>query len=216
MRGISEKERAALAELIRDAMVDAVGREPVHALDNDAHPVHDARAARHPRRDRHPRAARGVAHDPDESRAPVLRQWKNREKICLVQGGVQFAVHHRAARVDVCDIEGVFVGAARKSDAERLAHDGMRAVTPGDVGRIRCFDRAIPTLHAGAHAAVDLLEPDHLGLSLDVDTGGVQAIDQHTFVFVLRKDEDVRVRADARSDVAERRMGHVARPVPRD
>ena len=37
VRRIAEQERAAAAEMIGDAMVHAVGREPVHAVDLDAH-----------------------------------------------------------------------------------------------------------------------------------------------------------------------------------
>ena len=60
------------------------------------------------------------AHDADEARAPVLLQWKDGKKIARVQRGVQLAVHRRAARVDVGDVEEMVVRAARKSDAERL------------------------------------------------------------------------------------------------
>src|ERR1700736_6894191 len=44
MRSVAEHERTTLAEMIGDPMVHAVGREPVHALDVDAHPVDHALA----------------------------------------------------------------------------------------------------------------------------------------------------------------------------
>ena len=42
VRGVAEEEGAVVAEAFGDAMVDAVGGEPVHALDVDRNPVEDA------------------------------------------------------------------------------------------------------------------------------------------------------------------------------
>ena len=84
----------------------------------------------------------------------------------------------------------------------------MRAVTAGDVVDITRFCRAIGPLDAGSHTSPGLLECQHFGLPLHIDTGFAKPIDQHTFVFVLRKNQDEGVRTDARTDVAERGVGH--------
>src|SRR4029453_11424606 len=84
----------------------------------------------------------------------------------------------------------------------------MRAVTPGYIVRVARFRGAVGPLHRGTYATGGLFETNHLGLSLAVDTGAVQPSDQHAFVFVLGKDQHVRERTDARSDIAELRVGH--------
>jgi hypothetical protein len=44
VRGVADQERATLAEMIGDPMVHVIGREPVHALDVDSHPLDHALA----------------------------------------------------------------------------------------------------------------------------------------------------------------------------
>ena len=117
VRGVAEQERAALPEPIGDPMVHVIGREPVHALDVDAHPLDHAPA------DVVPRQVlvllSGVrAHGADEPRVPLLLQRKDGEKIGRVQGDVQLAVHRRSARFDVGDVEQVVVGAAGEADLQ--------------------------------------------------------------------------------------------------
>ena len=120
VRGVAEQERAALAEPIGDPMVHAVGREPVHALDVDAHPLDDAPA--HVVPGQLLVLVLGVrAHGADEPRATVLLQRKDGEEIARVQGRVQLAVHRRAARFDVGDVEEMIVGAAWEANPQRFA-----------------------------------------------------------------------------------------------
>ena len=47
---------------------------------------------------------------------------------------MQFAVHHRAARLDIGDVEEMVVRAAGKPIAKAFAHGGVRAVAAGEVG----------------------------------------------------------------------------------
>ena len=76
------------AETIGDAMVDAVGREPVHALDVDAHPLDHALAHVVPRQV--VVLVFGIlAHRADEPRAPFVLQRKDGEKIGRVEADVQ-------------------------------------------------------------------------------------------------------------------------------
>ena len=86
----------------------------------------------------------------------------------------------------------------------------MGAVTPGDVGGLARLRRAIWPRDPGTYTTRGLFESHHLALSFDVDAGLVEAVDQHAFVFVLRKDQHVRERTDARSDIAECRAGHLS------
>ena len=83
-----------LRKLIGDPMVHAVGREPVHALDVDAHPFDHALAHVVPRQV--VVLVLGVlAHCADQPRAPVALQREDGEKIGRVQRDVQLAVHRR-------------------------------------------------------------------------------------------------------------------------
>ena len=65
VRGIAEQEHAPLAEVMRDAVVDTIGREPIHLRDAELeafegfalHVVESQRAVF---------AARQVTHGPDQ------------------------------------------------------------------------------------------------------------------------------------------------------
>src|SRR5260221_7826514 len=125
-------------------MVYAIGREPVHALDGDAHPFDDTRAHVAPRQ------AAGLvvgagAHGADEPRVSISLQRKHREKIGRVERGVQLAIHRRAARFDVGDVKEVFVGTAGKTDRESLPYRGMRATAAPNKRSIARPARPLPT-----------------------------------------------------------------------
>jgi len=142
VRGVSKEECATLAEPIGDTMMHVVGREPVYALDLDVHPVNDSRA--HVVPGEVLAVTFGVgAHGPDEARPAVCLQRKDGQKIARIQRGVELAIHHGAARGDVRNVEQMFVGAAWKTNRERLPHRGMRAVAARDVGRLTRPGRAI-------------------------------------------------------------------------
>ncbi len=116
---------------------------------------------------------------------------------------MQLAVHHGAARLDIGDVEEMVVRAARETDAQPLAHGGMRAVAAGDIKSLARVGAAIGAFEPGAHACRRLLEPDELRLALDLDAGFRKAIDQQAFVLVLRIDQRIGKRTDIRAHVAE-------------
>jgi hypothetical protein len=60
------------------------------------------------------------AHRPDGTRPSVFLQRKNGKTIARVQRGVEFAIHCRAARGDVRNVEQMLIGAARESNRERM------------------------------------------------------------------------------------------------
>ena len=157
VRGVAEQERATFAEMIGDPMVHAVGREPVHALDVDAHPLDHALAHVVPRQVL-ALVFGFLAHGADEPRAPLALQREDGEKIGRVQADVQLAVHHRSARFHVGDIKEVGVHPARETDSQRLAHDGMRAITSGNIGCRARFRGSIRSFQACEHAAARLLK----------------------------------------------------------
>ena len=143
------------------------------------------------------------AHRANETRAPVVLQRKDDEKIGRVQGAVQFAVHHRAARVDVGDIKEMVVGAAWKTDLQGLAHGGVRAVAAGEIGGLARVGAAIGAFEAGAHTGRRFLERHELRLALDLDAGLSEAIDQQAFVLVLRIDQRIGKRTEIRAHFSE-------------
>jgi hypothetical protein len=179
----------------------------VHAVDVDAHPVDDAPAHVAPRQVFV--LVLGVhAHGADQPRAPVLLQRKDGEKIARVQCGVQLAVHCRAARFDVGDVEEMIVCAAPETDRRRLAHRRMCAIAAGDVGRFTRLGGSVCPRESGQHTTGRVLECHQLSLSLDVDVGLGQAIDQQTLVFVLGKDQRIRKRTDGGAHVAQDGVRH--------
>ncbi len=149
------------------------------------------------------------AHGADEPRVAVLFQRKDGKKIARVQRDVQLAVHRRAARFDVGDVEQVIVRAARETDRQRLPHRGTRAVAAGDEGGLARLGGSVRPLESREHTAVRFLERHELCLALDFDAGLGQAVDQQALVLVLRKDQHVRKRTDTRAHVAEGRARHL-------
>ena len=78
---------------------------------------------------------------------------KTARKSRRVQRRVQLAVHRRAARFDVGDVEEMVVRAAGKPDPQGLAHGRMRAVAAGDVGRLaRLRWRRLPACSRATHS----------------------------------------------------------------
>ena len=202
VRRVAEHERAILAKTVGHAMVHAVGREPVHAPDVDPYPFDHALAHIVPRQVLVPTFG-FIPHCADEPRTPVALQWEHREEIGSVQRDVQFAVQRRSACLDVGDVEQMFIRAARKADLQRLAHGGMGSVAPGNVRRLARFHFPIRPLQTGEHTIRSILEAQKLRWALDPHAGVGQAIDQQTFVFVLRKDQRVRKGAEAGAHFAE-------------
>ena len=150
--GIAEQERATLAEPIGDPMVHVVGREPVHALDPDPHPVDDAPAHVAPRQVF--RLMFGVrAHGADEPRVPLLFQREDGEKIGGVQSDVHLAVHGRSTGFYVSDVEQVGVGSAGAADLQRLAYGGTRAVASRKVGGLARVHGSIRASQEREHSA---------------------------------------------------------------
>ena len=143
-----------LAETIGDAMVHAVGREPVHALDVDAHPLDHALAHVVPRQLVLLVFGLLIAYRADEPRAPFVLQRKDREKIGRVQADVQLAVHRRAARLDIGDVKEMVVRAAGKADsaAPRARRNARRRSRR--CRRLHMSQLAIGAFQVGAHTPV--------------------------------------------------------------
>ena len=65
---------------------------------------------------------------------------------------MQFAVHHRAAGLDISHVEQVVVGAAWKTNPEAFADEGVRTVAAGKVGGLTCVRAAVLASETRAHA----------------------------------------------------------------
>ena len=90
MRGVAQQECSAASEPIGDAMVHAIGREPVHAVDLDAHPLDYPLADVVPRQ-LVPVLCGIVLNGADEPYAMVPHR-KHGEEIGSVERDVHFAV----------------------------------------------------------------------------------------------------------------------------
>ena len=115
MCGVAHEERTTVAEPLGHTMVHAIGREPVHAVDVDVHPLD------YPLCHIVPGQVVAVMRDvvadgSDESHAMVAGHGEQREEIGAVERGVYVAVDSRSAGIDIGHIEQVRVGAAWKTD----------------------------------------------------------------------------------------------------
>ena len=153
------------------------------------------------------------ANGADETRAPLVLQRKDDEKIGGVQGAVQLAVHHRAARVDVGDVKQMVVRAARETDPQApRARLSARRRSRRDRLASHAFGDAIGTSEAGAHTRRCFLERHEFRPPLDLDAGFSETIDQQALVFVLRIDQRIRKRTEIRAHLPE---NDVSQPVYR-
>src|SRR3712207_6433246 len=103
--GVAEQEGAAAPEAVRDAVVHAVGREPVHPLDADAQALEHALADVLPGERLAP--APGRLGRADEPRPPRPFHREGGHEVALVERHVQLAVHHRSAPLGVGYVEEV-------------------------------------------------------------------------------------------------------------
>ncbi len=90
VRGVAEDERATISKMIRNAMMHAICRKPVHALDLDVHLLDHALAYVVPRkllvlmfdflahRADQPRLALELPADSARDRAPILSALRQR------------------------------------------------------------------------------------------------------------------------------------------
>src|SRR5712692_1906861 len=79
----------------------------------------------------------------------------------------------------------------------------MRAIAPRNVGRLARLRGSIRPFQARAYTTGCILEVQELGAALHLDAGRGQTIDQQALVLVLRKDQRIRERAEARAHSTE-------------
>ena len=143
MRGVAEQERAALAETDR-RRDGARGRSRTSSRARRRCASTRSRAGSR-------RSRRGFVRDVRRPRAPcrsaararLAFNGKTTRKSVVSSATCSSPFIAGSARVDIGDVEQMGVRAARKSDRQRLAHGGMRAVAAGDVGGLARLGRAI-------------------------------------------------------------------------
>ena len=112
MRGVAQQERASLAKLLRDAMMNAVGRKPIDAFHFDLEILNGA--APHIFKLKMLVVLRRiVAHRTDQPRSAGVLQREHREEVGVIEVDVQFAVHRGSGGLDIRNIEQMVVGSAR-------------------------------------------------------------------------------------------------------
>ena len=213
---IAQEERASAAEAVGDPMMHVIRREPVHAFDVDTHPLDHARADIIPGQALAPGCLRLLSNGPDEARAMCVRQREHGEEVSAVERDVDVAVHRRSVRLDIGDVEEVLVRPARKTDRQHLAETRVSAVAAGDERGFAEVDATACTLKPRDDALVAFLESDEFRLPLDLYSGVAQPIDQQPLVLVLRKDERIGVRADARCPSVRTPRAQPGGPRPTD
>ncbi len=130
MSRIPQQEHAAVAEVLRDPVMHAIGREPVDLAHLNLHVRDRVRAHIFKLQTFRMRGAL-VANGADQSRAPGALQRKHRQKVRLIKVDLQFTVNGGTFGIHVRNVEHLLVGAARKLGADALAHAGARAITAG-------------------------------------------------------------------------------------
>ncbi len=128
---VTEQERPALPEVVRDAVVHPVGREPVHLGHGDLHAVDGHMGDILEGEGLRMLGALVIDHA-HEPHVALGLQREHREEVGLVEVEVEVAVHRFARGLHVGHVEQLAVGSARKAGVEGLAHPGSGAVAAGD------------------------------------------------------------------------------------
>src|ERR1700756_2043685 len=134
-----------------------------------------------------------VAHGSDKARSTLPGKGKDRQEIGLVEIDVQFAVERSAGGFNIGNIEELPIGATRKARTDRLAHEGTRPVTAGDVDSLAGFLPALWSVKAGNHALALVREAGQFGPALDRDAERLQPLAQQSLMLVLREDLQERI-----------------------
>src|SRR6185437_1013231 len=207
VRGVAEQENAAVAEVLSNAVVDAVRGEPVHALDVDLNPVEDALGDVVPGKIVIGLFGLFVANGADKTDAAVVVQREDGEEVGVVESDVEFAIGDAAGRSDVCDVEEVAVLAAGEADVEPLPHDGAGAVAAGEEAAAANLPGAVGQAQAGGDGFVGCVgglgEGEKFGRAFDRNSKLGEVADEQRLVLVLRVDEGEGKGAEAAAEAAE-------------
>ncbi len=115
---------------------------------------------------------------------------------------MQFPIDSGPGGIDIGDVEDVLIGAARKSNARRLAHRRARAITADDVGGFASLAAAgIAKLRDDTVAVVRVA--NELRLPLNSGPHRRQSGNEQLFVFVLGEYPQIRIGAQAHTDLLE-------------
>lgn len=201
LAALKTQKDVACPEAIGHAVVDAVGREPVHALD-----LEPGRVDR-PAIDVAPSelilAALGLALDrADEARVPLVDQGEEGKKAGVVEEDVKLRVHRAPPRFDVSDVEDVIVGPAGEARADGLAHRRASPVAARDEAR-SVFDLHPSGARAARNTGVAHLDRTDGRPPFDADARDFEVGDEHSLVFVLRIDHAERKGAHAAADARQ-------------
>src|SRR6516225_10245836 len=168
VRRVAEQEGAAFPEILRHAVVDAIGREPVDLLDFDLEVVDDSPADIF-ELERIGMLGAFASHRADQPRRSFSGQRKYSEEVSLLEIDMEFAVDRGAGGLNIRDIEQVLVGAARISRTHRLAHDRVRAIASGDIGCLACLFLAVRSAQTRGDAAAFITVAQEFGAPLNRD-----------------------------------------------
>ena len=113
VRGVPEQKGAAVAKRPGDTVVNVIRREPVDALDRDAHALDDAWTHILPG-DQPVRFGCLLPHRADQSGATGRLEREHGEEIGSVERHMQLAIHDRAACLHIGDVEHMGIGPARE------------------------------------------------------------------------------------------------------
>jgi len=122
-------------EMLRDSVMDAVRREPVHLLDLDLEGI-DRRSGHVIERERFSVLGSFITHHADQTHATFALHWNDQDEISFVEGDIHLSVDGRTASFDIGDIEDLPVSAARETHADLLTHHRPCAVTADDEARL--------------------------------------------------------------------------------
>jgi hypothetical protein len=186
MPGIADKKSASFPEPISDTMMDAVGREPVDAIDLEFerldHLLRDVGKGQ-----RLGAIGSLIADGADEPGACSRLHREHHQEVGLVEIDVHFTIHRRAAAPNIGHVEDLPIGSAWEIGANNIAHGGTGTITASDKERLAHLRRAVCSPIARAHMRPVIGEFEQLGVPLDRDAKRREAFDEQPLMLVLRK-----------------------------
>src|SRR5580658_3913544 len=168
--------------------MNAIGRKPVDPADIDLEILNHLVADIVPSQVAS-LLRRLIAHSANKARAALLLEREHGDEIGAIEGDMDLAVDHVAGSFHIGHVKGVLIGAAGKTDAERLANHGARAIAACDISGPAGLLRSVCLAETGVDRAWRGFEAEQLNTALDSDARAGELGGEQTFVLVLREDE---------------------------
>jgi hypothetical protein len=201
--GIAKQEHAPSAEVVRNAVMHMVRREPIDLHDVELEML-DRFGPHVFKGEGSMLLARWLARRPYEADALPAFHGKNEYKIGIFEVDVEISFIHWLGQFHVGNVEVAWIGCAREIVAKLLPHRRGGTVAARKVSSLADELATVRPPKSGVYATVKLGERDQLSTTLYRYSQNAQTLDEKPLVVVLRIYQKEWVRGQAHAELLER------------